>query len=59
MLAISLHTFLTGQPYRLRRLRAALKHMTDNSDGVWFTTPGEIATHYRELVPPAPAHHNR
>ncbi|MEU3473644.1 polysaccharide deacetylase family protein [Rhodococcus sp. NPDC006774] len=52
VLAISLHTFLTGQPYRLRRFRAALQHMTDNSDGVWFTTPGEIAAHYRSLVGP-------
>ena len=52
VLAISVHTFLTGQPYRLRRFRAALEHLTANNDGVWFTTPGDIAAHYRTVVPP-------
>ncbi|MBJ7324415.1 MAG: polysaccharide deacetylase, partial [Rhodococcus sp.] len=52
VLAVSVHTFLTGQPYRLRRFRAALQHLTDNSDGVWFTTPGDIAAHYRTVAPP-------
>ncbi|WP_188486942.1 polysaccharide deacetylase family protein [Williamsia phyllosphaerae] len=51
VLAISVHTFLTGQPYRLRRFRAALEHMTANADGVWFTTAGDIAEHYRGLFP--------
>jgi hypothetical protein len=46
VLAISVHTFLTGQPYRLRRFRAALEHMTSHSDGVWFTTAGDIADHF-------------
>ena len=49
VLAISLHTFLIGQPYRLRRFRAALEHMTSNSEGVWFTTAGDIARHFASL----------
>ncbi len=51
VLAISVHTFLTGQPYRLRRFRAALEHMTNNADGVWFTTAGDIAENYRTQFP--------
>ncbi|MGU3291584.1 polysaccharide deacetylase family protein [Williamsia sp. M5A3_1d] len=53
VLSISTHTFLTGQPYRLRRFRAALEHMTSHADGVWFTTAGDIADHYRGLFPPS------
>lgn len=52
VLSISTHTFLTGQPHRLRRFRRALEHLTNNAVGVWFTTPGDIAEHYREHVPP-------
>lgn len=52
VLAISIHTFLTGQPYRLRRFRAALEHMTANPDDVWFTTAGDIADHFRSVMPP-------
>lgn len=52
VLAVSIHTFLTGQPHRLRRFRAALQHMASHGDGVWFATPGEIAKHYRALPRP-------
>ncbi len=51
VLSISLHTFLAGQPYRLRRVREALEHLRAHADGVWFTTPGEIAEHYAGVVP--------
>ncbi|MCP2194113.1 Polysaccharide deacetylase [Williamsia deligens] len=51
VLSISLHTFLAGQPYRLRRVRAALEHLRAHADGVWFTTPGDIADHYASVVP--------
>lgn len=52
VLSISLHTFLAGQPYRLRRVREALEHLRAHADGVWFTTPGAIADHYATVVPP-------
>lgn len=51
VLSVSLHTFLAGQPYRLRQVRAALEHMRAHADGVWFTTPDEIADHYASVVP--------
>jgi Polysaccharide deacetylase len=50
---IVIHSFIVGQPYRLRRFRAALRHIADASDQIWFTTPGEIADHYaREVAAP-------
>jgi hypothetical protein len=50
---ITLHTFIFGQPFRLRRLRDALASMRD-LPGVWLTTPRAIADHF-ETVQPAPA----
>ena len=48
---IALHTFVVGQPFRLRPLRQALKHcVTHPRNGeVWFTRPGEIARHCYSL----------
>lgn len=51
VLGISVHTFILGQPFRLRRFRAALEHLRRHGDAVWFTTAGDIARHYREQVP--------
>ena len=47
--AVSLHTFLMGQPHRIRQLRRMLAHMTQRRDAVWFTTPGAIADHVMAL----------
>jgi len=49
--AVSLHTFLTGQPQRIRLLRQVLAHLSARRDKVWFTTPGEIAGHVAALPP--------
>lgn len=49
---ISLHTFVSGQPFRLKRLRAALQKLLDNprfEKEVWITTPGGIAEYVRTL----------
>ncbi|MEM8769150.1 MAG: polysaccharide deacetylase family protein [Pseudomonadota bacterium] len=48
---ISLHTPIVGQPFRLAQLRRALQHIQtrSNDDEVWFTRPGEIATHIQDL----------
>ena len=42
---ISIHPFVFGQPFRLRPLRAALKHCIEHKlkDRVWFCKPGDIA----------------
>jgi peptidoglycan/xylan/chitin deacetylase (PgdA/CDA1 family) len=41
VMGIALHPYLVGQPYRLRHLRRALKHVSA-SKRVWLTTPGAI-----------------
>jgi allantoinase len=41
VMGIALHPYIVGQPYRLRHLRRALKHIA-RSKKIWFTTPGEI-----------------
>jgi allantoinase len=45
VMGIALHPYLVGQPYRLRHLRRALKHLKGKAKKVWFTTPGAICAH--------------
>ena len=52
---VSLHAFIVGQPYRLRHLRRALRHIADHGDKVWTTTAGAIADHFTEHAPIKPA----
>jgi len=51
---IVLHTFIVGQPYRLRLLRAALEEIRQAADRIWFTNPAAIAEHYAREVAGAP-----
>ncbi|WP_366654927.1 polysaccharide deacetylase family protein [Fodinicurvata sp. EGI_FJ10296] len=46
---IALHTFIVGQPLRLRRLRRALEHIARYRDRIWLTRPGAIAKHVSGL----------
>lgn len=50
---IALHAMVVGQPYRLRVLREALKHIANHAERrkVWFTRPGEIAAYIKALPP--------
>ncbi len=48
---ISLHTFVVGQPFRLRQLRRALKHITAQREKIWLTRPGDICRHIEGLPP--------
>lgn len=43
VMGIALHPYIFGQPYRLRHLRRALRHLQAHGEGVWWTTPGAIA----------------
>jgi allantoinase len=54
VLGIVIHSFIVGQPYRLRRFREVLRHITEPRDAVWLTTPGEIAEHFTTTVQPRP-----
>ncbi|NJL87696.1 MAG: polysaccharide deacetylase family protein [Leptolyngbyaceae cyanobacterium SM1_1_3] len=50
---IALHPYIVGQPFRLRHLRRALKHVAQQaerlSDRVWLTHPGAIADYVTSL----------
>ena len=46
---ISLHPFVTGRPYRLRRLRRAFEHILGYRDQIWLTRPGDIYRHVSAL----------
>jgi polysaccharide deacetylase len=48
---IVVHSFIVGQPFRLRRFRAAVEHLA-GLEGVWLTKPGEIADHYSAVEAP-------
>jgi len=52
---IVLHPFVIGQPYRLRALRRALSHIASHRDELWITTPGEVARHFKSVVPSQPS----
>ena len=54
VMSVILHSFISGQPFRLRALRRALDHLMREADGVWFTQPGLIASHILSL--PAASH---
>jgi hypothetical protein len=41
---VSVHPYVCGQPFRLRRLRSALAHCV-KSQRAWLCRPGEIADH--------------
>ena len=43
VMGIALHAYIVGQPYRLRHLRRALRHIAAQRDRLWITTPGAIA----------------
>ncbi|MBV8953653.1 MAG: polysaccharide deacetylase family protein [Solirubrobacterales bacterium] len=50
---VVIHSFIVGQPYRLRRLRDALRQVAAGSDDIWFATPGDVAHYFRtEVAPP-------
>jgi allantoinase len=45
VMALALHPFVIGQPFRQRYLAKALQYIASHA-GVWLTTSDEIAAHY-------------
>jgi len=43
VMSVVVHSFISGQPFRLRALRRALEHVAARRDTVWLAKPGEIA----------------
>jgi allantoinase len=46
VMSVILHSFISGQPFRLRALRRAVEHILAHTGALWLTSPGEIAQHY-------------
>lgn len=51
VMSIVLHSFILGQPYRLRQFRKVIEHIVGHRDDIWMTTPGQIAEHIKTLPP--------
>ena len=49
VMGVALHAYLVGQPYRLRHLKRALRHIAARRETIWLTTPGAIARHCESL----------
>jgi peptidoglycan/xylan/chitin deacetylase (PgdA/CDA1 family) len=49
VMAISLHPYLTGLPYRSKYLDQALEYITGHPD-VWLATGSEIIDHYKQQL---------
>ncbi|HEY7487774.1 MAG TPA: polysaccharide deacetylase family protein [Streptosporangiaceae bacterium] len=49
VMAIALHPFVTGQPFRHKYLDQALAYLAAQPD-IWLTTSDEIAEHYQSTV---------
>jgi peptidoglycan/xylan/chitin deacetylase (PgdA/CDA1 family) len=51
VMSVILHSFISGQPFRLRALRRALAHIEASRHSLWVTQPGAIALHFQQLEP--------
>jgi allantoinase len=49
VMALALHPFVSGQPFRYRYLNQALEYVASHP-GVWLTTSDQIASHYTGTV---------
>ena len=52
---LTIHTFIVGQPFRIRQFRRVLDCLERHRDKIWFTTPGACARHYAGLFPASQA----
>ena len=51
VMSVVLHSFILGQPHRLRRFRKVIEHIVEQRERVWLTRPGEICRHIESLPP--------
>jgi peptidoglycan/xylan/chitin deacetylase (PgdA/CDA1 family) len=49
VMSVVIHSFISGQPFRLRALRRAIAHIMKKADTLWLTRPGAIASHIRAM----------
>lgn len=48
VMSLVVHSFISGQPFRLRALTRALEHIAQHADRVWLTRAGDIARFIEE-----------
>lgn len=51
VMPIALHTFILGQPYRLRQFRRVIEHILKHRGDIWLTRAGDICAHIERLAP--------
>ncbi len=51
VMSLMLHSFILGQPHRLRRYRTVIEHILRQRDKIWLTRPGDICSHVESLPP--------
>ena len=51
VMSLVLHSFILGQPHRLRRYRTVIEHILRQRDRIWLTRPGDICSHVESLPP--------
>jgi peptidoglycan/xylan/chitin deacetylase (PgdA/CDA1 family) len=49
VMSVVVHSFIIGQPFRLRAFRRAVQHIVDHRAEAWLTQPGDIARYYAGL----------
>jgi peptidoglycan/xylan/chitin deacetylase (PgdA/CDA1 family) len=49
VMSVVVHSFISGQPFRLRPLRRALEHIANSGEPLWLAQPAAIARHFRSL----------
>lgn len=49
VMSVVLHSFILGQPHRLRQFRRVIEHIVGHRDQVWLTRPGDICRHIEGL----------
>jgi allantoinase len=49
VMSVVMHSFISGQPFRLRALRRALAHILKGGEPLWLTQPGAIATYFQSV----------
>jgi peptidoglycan/xylan/chitin deacetylase (PgdA/CDA1 family) len=45
VMSVVIHSFISGQPFRLRALRRAIEHILRAAETLWIAQPGEIASY--------------
>jgi peptidoglycan/xylan/chitin deacetylase (PgdA/CDA1 family) len=50
VMSVVLHSFISGQPFRLRALRRAIEHVLAADEALWITQPGQIARYASSLA---------